>query len=128
MSCDEWQWQTSTCVWDHVCHLHCSMLTNWENISVQIEIMSKYILLYETLLNFPWQPPEWHVVRQADGSTTLKMSCNNPPVTCSGELCGVFTRWQHRETRSKTTLCFRNPRLILFGSVVWIVKMSIYLL
>ena len=30
-------------VWDHVCHLRCSMLTSGENIPVQIEIMSEYI-------------------------------------------------------------------------------------
>jgi len=50
-------WQTSTCVWDHVCNFHCSMLTSRENIPVQMQIMSEYMLLYETLLNCLCQPP-----------------------------------------------------------------------
>ena len=47
-SCDKWYRETSTCVWDHVCHLCCSLLTSGENIPVQMEIMSEYIFLYKT--------------------------------------------------------------------------------
>ena len=53
---DKWRWQTSTCVWHHVCHLRCSMLTSRENIPVQMELMSEYIFLYDPLLNCLWQP------------------------------------------------------------------------
>jgi len=53
---DKWPWQTSMCVWDHLCHLHCSMLTSRVNIPVQMQIVSEYIFLYETLLNCPRQP------------------------------------------------------------------------
>ena len=45
------------CVWDHICHLRCSMLTSRENIPVQMQIMSEYIFLYDPLLNCLWQPP-----------------------------------------------------------------------
>ena len=48
---DKWRWQSSMYVWDHVCHLYCSMLTTRENIPVQMEIMSEYIFLYDPLLN-----------------------------------------------------------------------------
>jgi len=78
---DKSRWQTLTCVWDHVCHLCCSMLISRENKPVQMQIMSEYIFIYETLLNFLRQPPKWYLVWQADGSTTPKTPYNNPPVT-----------------------------------------------
>ena len=83
MSLDKWHWQKSTCLWNHVCHLCCSMLTSRENIPIQMQFMSDYIFIYNILLNCLWQPPPPRVARGLTDwwINNTEMPCNNLPIT-----------------------------------------------